>query len=291
VRPLRGGISSSVHAVRVEGADGERQTVVVRRYDAEWQRRDPAACEREFKLLTALAETAFPAPRPLLLEPEGGPFGAPTVIITRLPGRPLVAPRDVHDYVRQMACTLAELHALPIAGLDFLPDQRVSVERSLGKALASQADPLLHTLLAAARAEWARVALMNQPRVLLHGDYWPGNLLWLRGRLVGVVDWEQPCLGPVEKDVATCRGDLWILLGQEAADAFVVAYEQASGRALSNQRFWDVLVSTWAVRLIDEWVGGYHTLGRTDLTLEIARARIRDFARTALDQTENGKTQ
>jgi len=27
--------------------------------------------------------------------------------------------------------------------------------------------------------------------VVLHGDYWPGNVLWRDGRLVGVIDWEE----------------------------------------------------------------------------------------------------
>ena len=40
-------------------------------------------------------------------------------------------------------------------------------------------------------------------RTLVHGDYWPGNLLWQRGRLTGVVDWEEPRLGDPSRDVAT----------------------------------------------------------------------------------------
>ena len=66
---------------------------------------------------------------------------------------------------------------------------------------------------AAAQRGWRRVSQLPERRALVHGDYWPGNLLWRRGRLIGVIDWEQPRLGDPTKDVATCRGDLNILFG------------------------------------------------------------------------------
>ncbi len=79
VRPLRGGISSSVHVVKLEDAAGERRAVVVRRYGEYWQRTDPAAAGREFKLLEVLARASFPAPRPLMVEggQHGGTVAAP----------------------------------------------------------------------------------------------------------------------------------------------------------------------------------------------------------------------
>ena len=120
-------------------------------------------------------------------------------------------------------------------------------------------------------------SLSTASLVLVHGDYWPGNLLWLRGRLVGVVDWEQPRLGDPAKDVATCRGDLCVMFGQDAADAFAARYEAASGQALQNMRFWDLFISTWAVPEMPEWAGAYRILGRKDLTTEVAPERIRNF--------------
>jgi aminoglycoside phosphotransferase (APT) family kinase protein len=280
VRPLRGGISSSVHLVRMLNSAGEQCAVVVRRYGEYWQRTDPAACAREFKLLTALAATDFPAPRPLLLDAEGGPFGAPTVVMTRLPGRPQCAPRDLGDYLRQMAQTLADLHRLRISGLDFLTNQRDMINRVLSSRKATD-DPLQHAVWDALLAEWPR-ASQSEQRVLVHGDYWPGNLLWRRGRLVGVVDWEQPRLGEPTKDVATCRGDLAVLFGQPAANEFVDRYQAAGGQPVNNLRFWDLLISTWAVPEMPEWAVAYRVLGRSDLTAEVATERIRNFARAAV---------
>jgi len=289
VRPLRGGVSSSVHLVTLKSVDGDPRAVVVRRYGEYWQRTDPAACQREFRLLELLTDSSIPAPRPLLLDVDGGPFGAPTVVMTRLPGRPLLAPRDLTSYVQQMAHTLAELHKLPTHKFGFLPDQADMVERGL-KTRPALDDPLLGEVWAAAVTVWPRVKAASERSVLVHGDYWPGNLLWVRGRLVGVVDWEQPRLGDPIKDVATCRGDLWVLFGQAVADAFLAHYEDEVGDVIHvhDLRFWELFVSIEAVREMPEWAGGYRALGRPDLTAERATALIRAFARAALEGAASG---
>lgn len=279
---MRGGISSSVHLVSLQTADGARQAVVVRRYGEYWLKTDPAACQREFKLLRHLSTIGFPAPRPLFLDADGGPFGAPTVVMSRLPGKPLCAPRNLADFLEQMAQTLAELHRLPVDGLDFLPNQRAMVDRALGRTLETD-DPLQVALGEAARSEWARYPRSEDVETLVHGDYWPGNLLWRRGQLVGVIDWEQPRLGDPTKDVATARGDLAVLYGSAAADAFVEYYLAAGGQPLSHAHFWELLICAWAVPEMPAWAQAYRALGRADLTSEVATERMRAFATRVLD--------
>ena len=107
-------------------------------------------------------------------------------------------------------------------------------------------------------------------------------MLWIRQRLVGIVDWEQPRLGDPAKDVATCRGDLSILFGLDAADEFVQHYASARGATPANLGFWDVLISTWAVREIEQWSVVYPLLGLPELAPAIARQKIRKFAERAL---------
>jgi aminoglycoside phosphotransferase (APT) family kinase protein len=283
VRPLRGGLSASVHMVQLAVADGGRRAVVVRRYGDHYLPTNPSASEREFKVLEFLARAGFPAPRPLLVEAEGGPFGTPTVVMTRLPGRPLLAPRDLPGYLRQIACTLADLHRLPTHELGFLSDQRERVTRVLSKRLVTD-DSLQLEIWKAAVGEWPRINQTEGQRVLVHGDYWPGNLLWVRDQLVGVVDWEQPRPGNRVQDVATCRGDLWVLFGQPAADEFLCEYERAASINVRDLRFWELFISTEAVRDMPTWATAYRIMGRPDLTTEIAVGRIRAFARAALDR-------
>jgi aminoglycoside phosphotransferase (APT) family kinase protein len=280
-RPLHGGVSCSIHLVRLQTRTGSYQDVVVRRYTHSHHGEPADACAREFRMLAELAAHAFPVPRPLLLEAAGGPFGAPTLLMSRLPGRPLLDPPDLAAYVRTLAHTLARLHALPTTALDFLPDQLDLVGPYLAEPYGGP-DPLQQEVARAVLAGWPRVAADRTRRTLVHGDYWPGNLLWSRGKLLGVIDWEEPCLGDPAQDVATCRMDLALLFGAGHADAFLAAYEAASGRRLAHLRFWDLNVATWALAEMDGWASSWQALGRGDLGPAQARGRVEAHVRANL---------
>jgi aminoglycoside phosphotransferase (APT) family kinase protein len=280
-RPLRGGVSASVYLVHLEADNGQRRAVVLRRYDSRWHRADPAACTREFKVLQELEARSFPAPRPVLLEQQGGPFGAPTIVITRLPGRPVLRTTDLEDYVYQIADLLAQLHRLPVDRAQFLPDQAALLSKALANRTIAD-DPLEPGLRQTVLAAWPAVSESRTSTALLHGDYWPGNLVWQRGHLTGVVDWEDARLGDPARDVAICRGDLTLLFGQPAAELFLEQYERAVGSRVSNLAFWDLLTCTLALPEVEHWVPGWRALGRSDLTVESAREGFRGLARAAM---------
>ncbi|HEX8968541.1 MAG TPA: aminoglycoside phosphotransferase family protein [Chloroflexota bacterium] len=282
-RPLRGGVSASVYLAHLRTSDGGRRTVVVRRYAAPWHRADSDLCHREFRVLDELGTRSFPAPRPLLVDSRGDAFGAPTLVITRLPGRPVVRTESLDNYLQQMASTLVELHNLPIDAFHFLPEQTALLSNALGQRppVDEAPEPGLREVVL---REWPEVSASPSRRTLVHGDYWPGNLLWQRGRLVGVVDWEDACLGDPVRDVAICRGDLTLLFGLDAADAFLRHYEAAAGRSLSTMPFWDRLTCTLALPELDRWLPGWQALGRPDLTLATARERFRSLAHAALSR-------
>ena len=281
VRRLRGGVSCSVHAVKLAAVDGGRNDVVVRRY-REDSDHDPGVCSREFRLLTFLTDVGYACPQPLLLDERGVVFGAPTLVMSRLPGRGTLAPRDLGDYLEQLARNLAKLHSLPIDTLDFLPDDRAHVDERIQRQLPIE-DWLLRDVCSAVRDGWPAVA-RTEPLTLVHGDFWPGNTVWHRGRLSGVVDWEMAGLGYAARDVATCRCDLTNLFGSSAAERFTSSYEGVVGRPLGNLPFWDLHVATGALRYMRYWVVGYQDLGRTDLSVDEAASRTAAFARRALDQ-------
>lgn len=68
---------------------------------------------------------------------------------------------------------------------------------------------------------------MRRKRItFVHRDFHPANVLWQEKGLSGVVDWVNACIGPAEVDVAHCRVNLALLMGLEAADGFLKAYEK-----------------------------------------------------------------
>jgi aminoglycoside phosphotransferase (APT) family kinase protein len=116
----------------------------------------------------------------------------------------------------------------------------------------------------------------------VHDDFWPGNTIWSRQRLTGVVDWGEAKIGDPRLDVGQCRVDLAMMLGPDAADAFLRAYAATTGDELSSMWFWDLYSARGALPAIHYWLDGYHDLGLTDLTLTAMRQRLEDFVKRAL---------
>jgi aminoglycoside phosphotransferase (APT) family kinase protein len=285
VRRLKGGVSSGMHAVQLVGPGEASRWVVVRRY-GEWRvTHQPQAPAQEWATLTALARVGAPTPRPLWIDPEGKLFGCPTLVTTMMPGRGDLLPRNPTRWATELAQALATIHAAPLLPdeLAILPDQRATLTRFLEAdapppELAAQ--PHGADVWEAMRRLWPSVAPV--PPRIVHGDFWPGNTLWQRGRLTAIIDWEQARRGNPAQDVGCCRQDLALLLGPGVADEFRRAYEAATGSPVQQLPFWDLYMITWSLGQLDNWLKGYHDLGRTDLTSAVAHARLEQYVADAL---------
>ncbi len=118
------------------------------------------------------------------------------------------------------------------------------------------------------------------PDAFIHRDFHPANLLWVDGRLTGVVDWVNACVGPAGVDTAHCRVNLAILWGAEAAD-----------RQLPGDPAWDVEAAMGALdwgegRDASDWPGsGLASLAELGAPLvdpATARDRLEGFLGRAL---------
>jgi aminoglycoside phosphotransferase (APT) family kinase protein len=83
----------------------------------------------------------------------------------------------------------------------------------------------------------------------IHRDYHPGNTLWARGRLVGVVDWIGGSWGPPSVDLGHMRVNLAWDLDVEAADRFLAAHRALTG--FLHHPFWDVAAAVDVVPELD----------------------------------------
>jgi len=59
---------------------------------------------------------------------------------------------------------------------------------------------------------------------VLHGDCWPGNLLWRDGRLAGVIDWEEAAFGDPMADLANIRLEIARQFGTAAMGMLTAEY-------------------------------------------------------------------
>jgi aminoglycoside phosphotransferase (APT) family kinase protein len=229
-RPLRGGSASAVHLLRVQRGSGGAERVVLRRYvRPELNQEEPDIAEREARALRFVANLDLGAgvatPRLLALDATGADAGVPALLMSRLPGRVDWAPADVDRWLERLAGLLPAIHGAPLPppGLirPFAPYRQESYE-SPGWARWPSI--------------WARaIERFHQPTpdaagpaVFIHRDFHPGNVLWRRGSVTGVVDWASASIGPACVDIGHCRGNLF-QYGLEVADRFTAIWERLTG--------------------------------------------------------------
>jgi aminoglycoside phosphotransferase (APT) family kinase protein len=248
VRARSGGTSSAVHLVYVQDPRGDILRLVLRRYvRGDWLADEPDLAEREAEVLRLLENSPLPVPELVAVDPVGERAGSPAVLMTALPGRVDWAPRDLDSWLEQLAAALPVIHATRIPH-----DVSIRPYRpyELGKELA----PPAWTRHPAA---WRRAieAYQSPPpsaeRAFVHRDFHPGNLLWRRRRLTGVVDWVNASLGPPEADVGHCRANLVGQLGVAVADDFLARWQAITART-SYHPYWDIVVEIGSAESYDE---------------------------------------
>lgn len=223
-RAYRGGSSSAIHGIRVQERD-QRRTLVLRRYVIRsLVQEEPDIAQREAKVLRLLTSTDLPTPELLAADTTGADAGVPAVLMSRLPGRVDWVPTDLTTWLRHLACLLPHLHETQLE-----QNQQVQEFRPYEPASWDPPEWLQDKRL------WERALTifhgpcLDADRVLIHRDYHPGNVLWRRGRISGLVDWQAASIGPRSVDVWHCRGNLLSRFGEQAADQFVAEWEAASG--------------------------------------------------------------
>lgn len=289
-RRLPGGLGSRMHVLLIEAADGRRSKVVLRRRLPD--RGHPATpddAQLEFQILQVLEAERVPAPRPIFVDPDGRYFGAPALVLSYLPGRPLYATSNVLAWTEGLARALVTVHHITPERLafngrpPFLRDAiRAEIEeRRNGIAQAEPLAAAIHGVLDAQldRIEWV-------PPTLTHDDYWPGNTVWHRGRLVGIIDWADAVVGDRRTDIAQCRVDLVLSHGIEVADAFLSSYLAVSTGPIPDLWFFDLFRGLRGLLSYERWLEGYHDLGLKQLTAAMAGHRLQDFLAATLVRAE-----
>lgn len=241
--------------------------VVVRQPNAAALLRNPKAAENEFRLLQHLHARGLAAPQPLWLGEAGNPFLQPCLVIAYIDGEMDFAPANVENCVRQLAAELARIHSVDLTAgdLSFLP-RRQGCSETLQAQPGSQFD--LDTTTANHALQTAQPPAGSVS--LLHGDFWPGNVLWRAGRVAAVIDWEDACLGDPLYDLAMARLDIAWIYGWEAMQAFTRSYLAQNGQDAASLPYWDLCAALRLARLVghdlEGWAAYFEPYGRGDIT-------------------------
>lgn len=247
IRRLTGGVSADVHALDMAPRDQPLRTVVVRQLRRHaWTTTGEDPVGREFALICAVHRAGIPVPEPLAAESDPDAATGAFLAMAFADGTTEITEDRLDNRLGVMARTLAGIHAAPRDGLPSLPlrmDPRPEVfdfltpdRRALADWLAACPDTACH----------------DPPR-LLHGDFWPGNLLWADDVLSAVLDWEDAAIGDPLSDVACTMLELTYLFGTAAAAAFARAYREHAPLDDARLPLWQVYVASAACRYMGGW--------------------------------------
>jgi aminoglycoside phosphotransferase (APT) family kinase protein len=255
--PLTGGVSAQVTALEIEPPDGQTRKVIVRQHGAIDLQQNPRIAADEFKLLRILQSEGLPAPAPYYADESGAIFPTPYIVVEYIEGTTEFVPADVAGYVRQFAATLARIHCLDVSKVDvsFLPNRAERDAETFRQRPPKMDDSIGEGQIRDALETVWPLPHLN-PSALLHGDFWPGNILWRDGGLVGVIDWEDAVLGDPLSDLGSSRLEILWAFGIETLHQFTGHYQSImTDLNYAHLPYWDLRAALRPAFKIAEWAG------------------------------------
>ncbi len=250
--PLTGGISAQVTAMELLFPDGQPKKMIVRQHGSNDLSRNPNVAFDEFGLLKTLHSAGLPVPRPYYVDRSSQFFATPCIVVEYIEGATDLAPVDPMAFATKMATQLARIHSLDASGLAFLPREDERIEPWLAEEPRTPDESLAEgRIRAVLKSAWP-FTHPNEP-TLLHGDYWPGNILWSKSQLVGIIDWEDAALGDPLSDLANSRLEVLWTCGVEAMERFTEHYRSLTAADFSNLPYWDLYRGLRSVEAISRW--------------------------------------
>jgi aminoglycoside phosphotransferase (APT) family kinase protein len=273
LRLLTGGASRQTWSfdATIEDAQGRMTTLpLVLRSDP---RRGPNFMEREleYRLLEAAGVAGVPVPRVHLMGDKS--LGVPFFLMERVEGetipRRLLRDDEYAEARRvmtgQLAAILAKVHRVPLVeGLTAPAEGRSPAEEEIARfeqtyrAIAPEPHPAFELAF-----RWLRQNLpRTSERVLVHGDYRIGNVIFGPEGARALLDWELAHVGDPMEDLGWICVRSWRfgnddlpVGGLGSREEFFRAYEEAGGFPVdaARVRFWELFGNLrWGIICISQ---------------------------------------
>ena len=230
--------------------------------------------------LEAAERYGLSAPRLISADLDGGKTGDVTTLETVVPGSTMWPAPPAAERLRAAGAALAQVHAIAMTPTEHLPfrPRPISVDdfaagrrngRMATTRLLEEADQLItaHGLPAGGT-------------VFVHGDVWPGNIVWTGDEVPVLIDWKTAGVGAPGVDLGELRKQVAIIFGPEAPEPVLDGWERATGRRAEDVAYWDAVAALNTRTELDD---AYRSGGWAPLLDGAGATDRRDaFLRTAL---------
>jgi len=220
VQARKGGSSSAIHALTV----GEARVILRRYVFLDVVEEEPDVVDQEFRALRVLERSTAATPVAIVADAEALHADVPALVMSCLPGRVDWTPSDLDSWLRELAEALIPIHATPWRAEDDIRPFRPYPPECWDPPPWLRQHSIWDRAVAVFHARPA-----DAGKVLINRDFHPGNVLFRRGKVSGIVDWQSASVGPPSVDVAHCRSNLIGRFGLEVADRFKEIWQEASG--------------------------------------------------------------
>lgn len=281
-RPVRtkrlgGGLGSSTHAVDLETRSGSVLKLVLKRFATKESR---SWCLLEWERLQFAQTLDVVSPEPVAVDADGSWFGSPALVMSRLEGRPHLSPTELDPWLEDIASALIAIQSAPTRPVPAAL-RRKHMASGWEPPPGLKRSPLVDQALEKIERDLPHA--LKAKKAVGHGDFHPGNLVWTKGRLSGIVDWSSTRVGPLAYEVAYMRADLCILHGADVAERFKEIYETLRGSRLGEDLVvWDLMCSLNAMRWGSLWTMAYNEQGKKGLGPRHVWPRAAGLIRSAL---------
>jgi aminoglycoside phosphotransferase (APT) family kinase protein len=186
---------------------------------------------------------SLPAPRLLGADLGGQTAGVPASVETAVPGCSAWPARAGVDRLRAAGAEIARIHQIALAPSGHLPVRVRPIavddfarERRLGNMpstpLLQHADVLIHGVRAT-----------PGPTVFVHGDVWPGNMMWSGSACRALIDWKTAGVGSPGVDLGELRKQVAMANGEDAPRYVLQGWERASDTQAADVAYWDAVAA------------------------------------------------
>jgi aminoglycoside phosphotransferase (APT) family kinase protein len=217
-------------------------------------------------------------PKPYPLDQSCQIFPTPCIVLEYIEGATVFVPSDLSEFIREMAAQLSKIHSVDCSNLDlsFLPKQSEQSAKTI-----SVRREILDESIGEGRIRDALESLwpwtQRNESALLHGDFWPGNILWKDGQLAAVIDWEDARTGDPVAELADSRLEILWAFGIDAMNDFTNHYKSEMPLDFSDLPCWDLYAALRPAFRIPDWADG-------DVEQEAMREGHRQFVGQAFER-------